>query len=181
MRLFVAAELPQDMLDALAETSALLRDAVPGRFVAPDSFHVTLAFLGEVEGARVADAAAAVEEACAYQPAIRAVLGPFGSFGRRRGRMLWQGFAQGVDELASLAGDVRESLAARGMPFDPTAFVPHVTLIRQADLGSGMLPTPVVERGTIRTITLFRSDLSGERPRYEALERFELLEPVDEA
>ena len=46
MRLFIAAELPENLLEALAETSARLRDTVKGRYVAPDSFHLTLAFLG---------------------------------------------------------------------------------------------------------------------------------------
>ena len=64
MRLFVAAVLPDAVLDALAETSALLRGSVRGRFVAPDSFHVTLAFLGDTPAERVDDAAGAIEMAC---------------------------------------------------------------------------------------------------------------------
>ena len=58
MRVFVAAELPDEMYDALCETSALLRASVRGRYVAPDSFHVTLAFLGNVESWRIDDAVA---------------------------------------------------------------------------------------------------------------------------
>lgn len=180
MRLFVAAQLPSTLLEALGETSALLRDAVRGRFVAPDSFHVTLAFLGDVSGARVSDACAAVEEACEGQPPIRVTLGPLGSFGRRRQAVLWQGFSQGVDEMSGLAGDVRESLAEHGLSFDAMAFVPHITLMRAADLSSGLLPMPVVERGVVDTVTLFRSDLSGSRPRYESLLDVTLREPVED-
>lgn len=169
MRLFVAAELPQAMMEALSETSALLREHVAGRYVAPDSFHLTLAFLGEVPVARIDDACAAIEEACSLQPPIPVSFGPLGSFGRARKATLWQGFARGVDELGGLAGDVRESLADYGLSYDSTAFAPHVTLMRSADLTAGLLPTPVVERGTIDMVTLFSSDLSGERPRYSPL------------
>ncbi len=177
MRLFVAARLPQALMEALGETSALLRDTVRGRYVAPDSFHLTLAFLGDVSGTRVSDACAAVEEACEGQPPIRVTLGPLGSFGRRRRATLWQGFSQGVDEMAGLAGDVRESLADRGLSYDATAFAPHVTLMRSADLTAGLLPMPVVERGVLDTVTLFRSDLSGDRPRYEPLYDVTLRQP----
>ena len=64
MRLFIAAELPENLLEALAETSARLRDTVKGRYVAPDSFHLTLAFLGEVEANRIDAAARAIDDAC---------------------------------------------------------------------------------------------------------------------
>lgn len=171
MRLFIAAELPQSLHEALSETSARLRERVRGRFVAPDSFHVTLAFLGEVPADRVGLVCEVLREACAAQPPITSTLGPLGSFGRARRATLWQGFARGVDELAGLAGDVRECLAEAGLSFDPAAFVPHVTLMRAADIGEGELPMPEVESGRIDTVTLFSSDLSGDRPRYDAIER----------
>lgn len=179
MRLFIAAELPQALHAALCETSALLRDTVHGRYVAPDSFHMTLAFLGEVSGARVGDACAAIDEACQGQGPIDVALGALGTFGRSKRATLWQGLARGVDELGGLAGDVRECVAERGLIYDPSLFVPHITLMRSADVSSGVLPMPVVERGSIDTITLFESDLSGGRPRYEALYRVKLEAPVE--
>lgn len=181
MRLFVAADLPVQVREALCETSAALREALRGRYVAPDSFHVTLAFLGEVPGAQLGDAIAAVEEGCQGQGPLEMALGPLGSFGRARRATLWQGFARGVDELAGLAGDIRECLAERGLAYDTTLFVPHVTLMRAADLSAGVLPMPQVAKGAIETITLYRSDLTGERPRYEPLHVVRLEEPADDA
>lgn len=78
MRLFVAAELPEEIREALAETSALLRGRMRGRYVAPDSFHVTLAFLGEVEQHRVNDACNALERGCADFSAFSVSLGNLG-------------------------------------------------------------------------------------------------------
>lgn len=180
MRLFIAAELPAALLEALSETSALLRDQVRGRYVASDSFHMTMAFLGEVSGTQVGEVCDALEEACVGQPPIAVALGPLGSFGRARRATLWQGMARGVDELGGLAGDIRECLVEHGLSYDPSLFVPHITLMRSADLSTGTLPMPVVERGIIDTVTLFQSDLSGARPRYEALHRVHLEAPMEE-
>lgn len=179
MRLFVAAELPDRLLDALSETSAMLRGRVHGRYVGTDNFHVTLAFLGEVYGVDADAAAEAVDDACTGQPPIKVALGPLGSFGRARKSTLWQGFSLGVDELGGLAGDVRECLSDRGISYDPLAFVPHVTLMRAADLTEGLLPPAFEATGLIERVSLFRSDLSGARPRYEALHTV-WLEPEDE-
>lgn len=169
MRLFVASELPEEMLEALAETSAALREAVRGRYVAPDSFHVTLAFLGEVEGSRVPAACDALRESCAGYGPIDASLRELGCFGRARAATLWQGV--NTAGLSALAQDVRRSLRAAGFALDEKAFLAHVTLMRAARLEGRELPMPCLACGTIDTVTLFRSDLSGDRPRYDALER----------
>ena len=167
MRLFVAAELPGEMLEALAETSAALREAVRGRYVAPDSFHVTLAFLGEVEGSRVPAACDALRESCAGYGPIDASLRELGCFGRARAATLWQGV--NAAGLSALAQDVRRSLRAAGVALDEKAFLAHVTLMRAADLSHVELPMPHVTRGAIDTVTLFKSDLSGARPVYEPI------------
>ena len=169
MRLFVAAELPDAVLDALAETSAFLRGSVPGRYVAPDSFHVTLAFLDEVEGRRVDDAIDAIEGGCEGFRAFEVALGDFGSFGRRSAATLWQGFREAGD-LPAVAASVRSALREAGFSFDEKSFLAHVTLMRAADLAAvSELPMPHIAHGTIDTVTLFSSDLSGEHPVYEPL------------
>ena len=180
MRLFIAAELPDSMLDALADTSAALRDCVRGRYVAPDSFHVTLAFLGDVSGYRVADVQEAIDCACAGKAAFEARLGDLGSFGKRAKATLWQAVGEPQaddagkpkttrDGFAALAADVRRELRARDFDFDDKKFLAHITLMRAADLQHGTLPSPAIASGTIGHVTLFQSDLSGSRPRYEAL------------
>ena len=174
MRLFVAAELPDAMLDALAETSACLREAVRGRFVGPDLFHVTLAFLGEVPAAQAQEVAGLVARACEGHAPFHTTFGGLGTFGRASSAVLWQGFAEGRAAWDSLARDVREELTSAGYSIDQKGFLPHVTLMRRADVARGVLPMPCVDGGEVNTVTLFSSDLSGERPRYEALERIAL-------
>ncbi len=175
MRLFVAAELPEELLEALAQTSASLRDAVRGRFVGPDLFHVTLAFLGEVPASQVDDVAELVRGACAGAPAFSTTLGGLGSFGRSSSAVLWQGFCAGDDQWQALAMRMRTALREGGLSFDQKGFLPHVTLMRRADVARGRLPMPCVETGVVDTVTLWSSDLSGPRPRYEALCRVRLI------
>lgn len=168
MRLFIAAELPEDVLEALAETSALLRSCMHGRFVAPDSFHVTLAFLGEVNGHRIDDACRALSRGCAGFSPFTVSLGDLGCFGKRSKATLWQGFHE-QGSLSDVANSVRDALSDEGFSFDEKTFLPHVTLMRAADVTRGTLPMPALAEGDISSITLFRSDLSGNRPVYDAL------------
>ena len=168
MRLFVAAELPEEMLEALAETSSLLRAGVRGRYVSPDSFHVTLAFLGQVETHRVDDVEYAIEAGCRGSEPFSAKLGELGKFGKRSSATLWQGFTD-KGEFKALAESVRGELERAGFEFDRKSFLPHVTLMRVANLSAGLLPQPVQVSGVVERVSLFKSDLSGERPRYEAL------------
>lgn len=177
MRLFVAAELTDEMVEALVETQAGLRDTVHGRYVAPDSLHVTLAFLGQVNHSRVGELTDVLYEATAATEPIEAMLGPLGSFGRRSSAIVWQGFQEGSEELKQVAARVRSALDDHGFAFDRKGFLPHITLMRRADLSCASLGMAHVAAGTIDTVTLFSSDLSGDRPRYEAIERIRLGAP----
>ena len=171
MRLFIAAELPGEMLDALAETSARLRGSVHGRYVATDSLHLTLAFLGEVPGTRVEDVIDALQEGCRDFASMDVSLGELGSFGRRKTATLWQGVCETTagGTLAALAQSIRNALKDHGFSFDEKSFRAHITLMRKADLTTGTLSSPAMAIGLLDTVTLFRSDLSGSRPVYEAL------------
>ena len=57
MRLFVAIPLPEDIGDGLSRICA----GVPGaKWVAPENLHITLRFIGEVDGGAFHDIAAAL-------------------------------------------------------------------------------------------------------------------------
>ena len=47
--------------------------------------------------------------------------------------------------------------------------------MRAADLAEGELPAPALAEGVVTNVALFRSDLSGQRPVYEALHTVELV------
>ncbi|MBR6459707.1 MAG: RNA 2',3'-cyclic phosphodiesterase [Actinomycetaceae bacterium] len=169
MRIFIAAQLPTAINEALAQTSAMLRESVRGKYVPPDSFHLTLAFLGEIPGSRLPALHAAVEEAYAGATACECTLGDLGMFGRRNSATVWQG-VEG-DCVTKLAKSLRASLDTYGFDYDETKFLPHVTLMRRADLDYPFtsLPSPELASGTIDTVVIYQSELDSERAHYTPL------------
>jgi RNA 2',3'-cyclic 3'-phosphodiesterase len=138
VRLFVAAYPPAAALDDLAERIADLhvgRAAAAGvnsRLSARSLWHVTLAFLGDVDDSRCDDVAAALTSgADAFEhapPTLRLAGG--GTFGRGRFTTLWVGLGGAVDELKTLAGTVRAELRRARISYDHKPFRAHMTLAR---------------------------------------------------
>lgn len=124
-RLFVALELPAELREQLAA----LRRGLPGaRWVPEDQLHLTLAFLGEVEG----PAFAAVKQGLngVRSDPFELELAGTGRFPPRgQPRVLWAGVRDPA-EVSALAAEVRRCLARRGLPLDERRYAPHVTLAR---------------------------------------------------
>lgn len=173
MREFVALELPEAFADETAALARRLEAVCDGRFVAAESLHVTLAFLGELDEAGTRAALDAVESACAGARPVEVAATGLGTFGRGRQTTLWLGLRDG--ELAPLAGRVRAALAARGVACDERGFVPHVTLARRVRLPRGELGDLAFPRpGEATRVTLFRSTLTPDGARYKPLHSVEL-------
>ena len=74
MRLFVAAWPPEPVVSVLA---ALERPSVEGvRWTAPEQWHVTLRFLGDVDASSVDDVVSSLAAAASGLAPARAVMGP---------------------------------------------------------------------------------------------------------
>jgi len=102
----------------------LRRRLPPGaRFARPSKWHVTLAFLGEVDDFRVPDAADALATLPAPRP-FRLRLTGCGRFGS----VVWTGVRGDLGRLTELRESVRLALATAGFPIDPRPFRPHLTL-----------------------------------------------------
>ena len=157
-RLFIAAELPQEMAVELERTARRLKQAVRARYSRTENYHITLAFLGETDLALVPKIAAALE-GMPKNGAIPVSLGRLGHFGRENDAVLWCGL-KGGQRLAALAGEVRAALEAEGIPFDRKPFRAHITLARRADIADAALDgfAPRETRGSISKVTLFLSE-----------------------
>ena len=125
MRLFVALSLPDDLRARLVG----LASGVPGaRWVTPESLHLTLRFIGEIDGAQARDADAELAHISA--PAFDLALAGVDCFGSGdKSRSLWVGVAQ-CAELIRLQGKVENALQRAGLPPEGRKFKPHVTLAR---------------------------------------------------
>lgn len=169
MRTFIALELPEAFADEIAGMARRLALSCEGRFVSRETYHVTLAFLGEIDEAISHDAVAALDEACAGRGPVPLRSEGLGKFGRPHDATLWLGLAA-TPGLTELAASVRGCLAARGVAFEDKPFCPHVTLGRRVRLPRADLPQLAFPRPdrAVRA-TLFKSILEPEGARYKPL------------
>ena len=169
--------LPDEVRRRLAqEVDALRRHASGVAWVATENLHVTVKFLGGVEESRLADVAAALEQA-ATVPAFEVETRGLGAFPTAsRPRVLWAG-APGSPAFRRLAEDIDRALVALGFPPEGRGFTPHVTLGRVREPRRDVALTEALEAaagrpfGTLRVerVSLMRSDLSPRGARYTEL------------
>jgi 2'-5' RNA ligase len=128
VRLFFAL-WPDDPVRAqLAHWSRQLHAVCAGRATRPENLHVTLAFLGSVDEARVAE----VERAAGRVAARRFLLILDQPGYWKHNRIAWAGASVVPVELAALVSELRGALALARIDFDSRDFVSHVTLMRDA-------------------------------------------------
>jgi RNA 2',3'-cyclic 3'-phosphodiesterase len=124
MRLFVALALPDEIADGLA----MLQAGVPGaHWQTRDQLHLTLRFIGEVDGrdATAVDDALSVIDAPKFSLALKGV----GEFGGKTPHALWAG-VRDKEQISFLQRKIETGLQRAGLPAEPRKYVPHVTLAR---------------------------------------------------
>lgn len=177
MRLFVGVEVPDEVAAQLEAVVAPLRPARSDlRWTSREAWHLTLAFLGEVDEPAVERLTPRLGRAAARHPCLTLSLGGGGAFPTpQRARVLWTGVQGDLRGLAALAASVGAGARRAGAPpaNEGRGFRPHLTLARcraPADVRalvealSGFAGTP----WTAGEIYLIRSrPLST--PRYETL------------
>ena len=171
--------LRQDLWTALAGWRD--REDLAGlRWADADAWHVTLAFLGSIDPASVAEVVERLATVAEAHPATRSATGGLGGFpAPARARVAWYGIEDAHGRLARLAADVAVALgldASRPLR-------PHLTLARarrepvdlRSWLASASAPTGVLAADRIE---LVRSHLGGGPARYETLAAITLGVPA---
>lgn len=123
-RLFVGLAIPDDIAAGLQR----LQSGVPGaRWSRREQFHLTLRFIGEVDGRD----ATAIDDALSLiaDPPFSLELHAVGTFGGRDPRELWAG-VRASDALLHLQRKIETAIQRIGLPADSRKFTPHVTLAR---------------------------------------------------
>ncbi|GAA2378331.1 RNA 2',3'-cyclic phosphodiesterase [Catellatospora methionotrophica] len=139
-RLFIAVYPPAPAITDLAGLVSRLAFTRPHpgglslRPVPPEQWHVTVAFLGELDPTQLGAATVAMSEAVAAAPrAPRLRLSGGGRFDNGRAAAIWAGLQGDLDVLHDLAARLRAALTAARIPFDPRPYQPHLTLARPGD------------------------------------------------
>jgi len=161
-RLFVAIDLPAEVKERLRA----LCGGLPGaRWVDGEQLHLTLRFIGEVDGGVRDEIAGGLAEvqAAAFPLALQGV-GHFPPRGQPR--VVWVGVERSPP-LIHLHGRVESALAAAGMERDGRKFSPHITLARLTATPATRVGRYLEEFGLFRTepfpvdeFTLYSSTLT---------------------
>ena len=124
-RLFVAIDPPATVVARLAALCA----GVPGaHWIDANQIHLTLRFIGEVDGAMRAEVRAELARvAAAPFPLTLSGTDCFG--GKRRARALWVG-VEPCPPLHELHAKIDVALSRAGIAPEGRKFIPHVTLAR---------------------------------------------------
>jgi 2'-5' RNA ligase len=185
VRLFVAITPPALALAELEAAVAPLHGIEPElRWSSPHSWHITLAFLGEVDEPIAARLAARLERAAGRHPGVDLLTAGGGAFPSvTRARVLWTRVKGDEQVLREIAQSVQAGARRAGAPSpdEGRRFRPHITLARSKD--------PVNARPLVDALTgysgsiwpadrihLVRSHL-GPQPRYESIGSWPLRAP----
>jgi len=123
-RLFTALEIPRDASLSLS----LLRGGLPGaRWIDTENYHITLRFIGDVEGHVADEVANALDRV--RRPSFNLTLSGVGAFGSKKPHSVYAAVVPSP-ELLALQAEIERICQRLGLPADPRKFVPHVTLAR---------------------------------------------------
>ncbi len=186
MRLFVAIELPDEVMRLLGAVRAELdrgfRDIA---WVRPEGIHLTLKFLGEVDEDRVPLLADALDAARQGVRPFALKVGRIGAFpDMSRPRVLWAG-VDGNGGLVQLQRSIEEALFKLGFEKETRPFSAHLTLCRIRSIKEGSRLAALADGLKVRpdaefmagSYALIRSVLTPKGAAYSVVKRFILDAP----
>jgi 2'-5' RNA ligase len=184
-RTFIALPVPASLGGQLTRLQTLLAPKVPAaRWTSTLPFHMTLAFLGDVQDNDLNTVCKAVAAACLPFAPFELVLESVGAFPNpARPRVLWAGLtATDTSPLLELQQAIVKQVSAAGYRPDDQRFTPHVTLGRiksdrrgqdSLNLTTILQPYLTWSAGAFRVaeVITFASTHSPEGPVYAQLAR----------
>ncbi|MEZ5925390.1 MAG: RNA 2',3'-cyclic phosphodiesterase [Hyphomicrobiaceae bacterium] len=142
-RLFTAIEVPETVRRRLS----LIRGNLPeARWIDQDNYHLTLTFVGEVDGHQMRAFSDALYEISA-EP-FELTIDGLGCFGGDRPRTIYAAIRPEA-RLDALKRDHDQAARRAGLAPDSRKFVPHVTLARLSGASSRMVADFLADQGSI--------------------------------
>ncbi len=182
LRAFIALEIPVDIKKALDLETASLRQRTGSlvRWVSPENTHLTLKFLGDVQADRLDALSQVIQVVCNQQAPFEITTGSLGCFPNAgRPRVIWIGLDAPAD-LLQLRGRLADEMTGLGFPVDAHGFSAHLTIGRVREqvapgdlkkLVASLVEQKISGSGSfsVRSVTLFKSELRPGGPLYTAL------------
>ncbi len=188
IRSFIAIELPEEVRTGLKQMQDLLKsfDSASAKWVDPQSIHLTLKFLGNVDGAKISTIVQAVRDAAIGATPFEMRIDGLGCFpSPKRVQVVWVGLIGELEKLQALQKNIELHVAPLGFPTEKRPFAPHLTLARVREsvtpvqrqtLGSRIVETQVGLNLSIKVsgVSLMRSRLTPAGAIYSRLGSVEL-------
>lgn len=144
-RLFTALEIPHDAALSLS----LLRGGLPGaRWIDVENYHLTLRFIGDVDGPLADEIANALDRV--RRAPFTLTLAGVGAFGSKKPHSVYAGLRPSPD-LTALQGEIDRICQRLGVSADQRKFTPHVTLARLRNASPTDVAAYLSARGNFST------------------------------
>ena len=141
-RLFTGLEIP---LEHSQRLMMLRGDIITARWIAPENYHITLRFLGDVSQLQADEYMAQIDELL-IEP-FDLTINSVGHFGTKRAHALWASI-EPSEALNQLHRSHERAAINIGLEPEPRRFIPHITLAR-------------LTRTRLSTIAPFLANFSG--------------------
>jgi RNA 2',3'-cyclic 3'-phosphodiesterase len=180
---FLAVRLPDSTKDSLKKTCENLQKSLSfGRWVHPQDFHITLAFLGFANENQLASIKDLVPEYIQNEKAFALSISHLGTFGRKeQPRIFWAGVNES-EVLQNLQQKIYLTCGNAGFQLEKRPFHPHITLARKWSGEESFQPAKLEQNNTFRKnpiefqvteVVLYKTNLL-QTPKYENLITFSL-------
>ena len=133
IRAFIAIDLPDSVKSALIQIQDELKqyERSPVKWVDPESIHLTLKFLGNIDVEVAPQITESIAIAAENMYTFQLGLGELGVFpGLRAPRVIWVGIAGEIATLSTLQKNIEHYVAPLGFPAEKRSFSQHLTLGR---------------------------------------------------
>jgi 2'-5' RNA ligase len=181
-RTFIAVDIGDaTRASATALQKELSKGGADVKWGAPETMHVTLLFLGEVDDRELHAVCRAVKEVAAGEPPFALRVAGVGAFPTpRRPKIVWAGITEGAEPLRRLYSALEGRMLELGCyRKEERGYTPHLTLGRaKSDADSAALAAEIPKRAawdggrtTADEVLVFGSELTRDGPVYTVIGR----------
>jgi 2'-5' RNA ligase len=181
-RTFIGIDISETTrASAAALQNELAKTGAEVKWATPESMHITLLFLGDVDDRELHAICKAVKEVAASEPAFALRVAGVGAFPTpRRPKILWCGITDGAEPLQRLNAVLEEQMLEVGCyRKEERGYTPHLTLGRvRGDSDSFTLATEIPNRltwdggsTTVEEVLVYSSEMNRDGPVYTVIGR----------
>ncbi|MFC5559046.1 RNA 2',3'-cyclic phosphodiesterase [Ureibacillus thermophilus] len=133
---FFAVKLPKEAKEFLYEWIQARKGDFPfARWVHPEDYHITLAFLGFAEKEKLEQAIEKVKPVLEKEVSFTLTLNSIGVFGPQKAPRIFWADVESSEQLFSIQKEVYQQCVETGFQLDKKPFRPHITLARKWNSG----------------------------------------------